>query len=84
MGPLPEWSTLPSLLCTWSFFRSPMRVMYFYRGRRTCFPSAVDFTFCNRIEYFIALVDVFRGVTVYGGGRTCYPTAFKYVHFFTF
>ena len=84
MGPFPEWSTLPSLLCTTSFFRSPMLVMVFYRGRRTCFPSAVDFAFCNRIEYFIAIVDVFRGVTVYGGGRTCFPTAFEYMHFFTF
>ena len=84
MDPRPEWYTLPSLLCTWSFFRSPMRVMDSYRGRRTCFPSAVDFTFGNRIVYFIAIVDVFRGVTVYGGGRTCFPTAVEYMHFFTF
>ena len=84
MGPLPEWSTLPSLLCTWPFLRSSMRVKYIFRGRRTCFPSAVDFTFCHRILYSITLVVVFRGVTVYGGGRTCFPTAFEYEHFFTF
>ena len=83
MDPRPEWSTLPSLLCTWSFFRSPMRVMDCYRGRRTCFPSAVDFNFGNRIVYFITIVDVFRGVAEYRGGRTCFPTAFEYVHVVT-
>ena len=83
MDPRPEWSTLPSLLCTSSFFRTPMRVMDFYRGRRTCFPSAVDFTFGNRIVYFIAIVVLFRGVTEYRGGRTCFPTAFEYMHVVT-
>ena len=60
-----------------------MLVMVFYRGRRTCFPSAVDFAFGNRIVYFIAIVDVFRGVTEYRGGRTCFPTAFEYMQVVT-
>ena len=75
---------LSLLYCVrWSFLRSSMRVKFFFRGRRTCFPSAVDFAFCHRILYSINLVDVFRGVTVYGGGRTCFPTAFEYMHVVT-
>ena len=83
MDPRPERSTLPSFLCTWSFFRSPMRDMDGYRGRRTCFPSAVDFNFGNRILYSITIVDVFRGVAEFRGGRTCFPTAFEYMHVVT-
>ena len=84
MGPLPEWSTLPSFLGTWPFLRSSMRDRYIFRGRRTCFPSAVVFTFCHRFQYSLTLVYEFRSVSVYRGGRTCFPTAFAYEHIFTF
>ena len=84
MGPLPGWSTLPSFLCTSSLSLSPMRVMVFFRGRRTCFPSAVVFTFGYRSVYFFPFPVLFRVVTEYGGGRTCFPTAFEYMHIVTF
>ena len=60
-----------------------MRVMDGYRGRRTCFPSAVDFNFGYRIVYFLTIVDVFRGDAEFRGGRTCFPTAFEYMHVVT-
>ena len=84
MGPPPEWSTLPSFLGTWSLLRSSMRDRYIFRGRRTCFPSAVDFSICHRIQYSLTLVFVFRSVSAYRGGRTCFPTAFEYEDIFTF
>ena len=84
MGPPLEWSTPPSILGTCSFLRSSMRDRYLFRGRRMCFPSAVDFTYGHRFQYPLTLVFVFRGVSAYRGGRTCFPTAFEYEDIFNF
>ena len=78
------WSTRPSSLRTCSLRHSPMRGGHFFWGRRTCFPSAVFFSYGHRLRYAFVLVYAFRGVRAYRGSRTCFPTADEYVAEFTF
>ena len=58
VGPFPEWSTFPSFFVYVVFLCGPLcAVIVFILGaRRTCFPSAVDFTFCNRIVSISSLL----------------------------
>ena len=66
VGPPLEWSTLPSSLGTCSLRHSPIRGGYLFRGRRMCFPSAVDLAFCNRFLYPLFCVRVPRCLGVQG------------------
>ena len=55
-----------------------MRGGYFFRGRRTCFPSSVFFSYGHRLRHALTLGYAFRGVIGYRGGRTCFPAANDY------
>ena len=43
------------------------------RSSRTCFPTAADERYGNRLSYVFAPSDLFRGLAVFRGGRTCFP-----------
>ena len=79
-----ERSTLPSLLCTWTFFRSPMRVMEWLPGQTDVFPvcgstSTLAIALCISSLLWMSSA----GMQSSGAVERVSPTAFEYMHVVT-
>ena len=46
-----------------------------FQGGRTCFPSAFVIEYCDRIQYVLTSVFLFRGEPIIQGVRMCFPGA---------
>ena len=69
-------SASPTSLPSSSLLPASMRGGYVFQGRRTCFPSAFDVVYGDRIQYVLTSVYMFRGKPIIQGVRTCFLGAF--------
>ena len=68
-------SASPTSLPTSSLLQASTRGGYVFQGGRTCFPSAFDIEYSDRIQHVLTSVYMFRGEPIIQGVRMCSPGA---------
>ena len=68
-------SASPTSLPTSSLLQASTRGGYVFQGGWTCFPPAFVIEYCDRIQYVLTSVYMFRGEPIIQGVRRCFPGA---------